>query len=51
MITLPDNKKRDISKITKKTIWIYGSPTTGKTYFANSFPDPLMLNTDGNIKK
>ena len=33
-----------------KVIWVYGAPFSGKTYFANSFPDPLMLNTDGNIK-
>ena len=29
---------------------MYGSPFSGKTTFANKFPDPLMLNTDGNIK-
>ena len=31
-------------------LWIYGSPFSGKTVLANKFPDPLMLNTDGNIK-
>ena len=25
-------------------------PFSGKTFFANKFPDPLMLNTDGNIR-
>lgn len=49
-MTLPENKRRDINAKTKKVIWIYGAPFSGKTYFANSFPDPLMLNTDGNIK-
>ena len=47
---LPVNERRNIEKITKRTIWIYGKPFSGKTTFANKFPDPLMLNTDGNIK-
>lgn len=47
---LPENKRRDIAKVNKKVIWIYGSAFSGKTYFSNKFPDPLMLNTDGNIK-
>ncbi len=47
---LPQNKRRDIQKVQKKVLWIYGSPFSGKTTFANKFPDPLMLNTDGNIK-
>lgn len=47
---LPKNERRDIAKINKKTIWIYGAPFSGKTYLSNKFPDPLMLNTDGNIK-
>lgn len=47
---LPENKRRSIAQTTKRTIWIYGAPFSGKTYFANMFPDPLMLNTDGNVK-
>lgn len=47
---LPKNERRNIEKIEKKVIWIYGLPFSGKTFFANKFPDPLMLNTDGNIK-
>lgn len=47
---LPKNERRNIKEITKKVIWIYGAPFSGKTYFANRFPDPIMLNTDGNIK-
>lgn len=47
---LPENKRRNLESTTKKVIWIYGSPFSGKTTFANQFPDPLMLNTDGNIK-
>lgn len=47
---LPVNERRNIEKIDKRTIWVYGKPFSGKTTFANKFPDPLMLNTDGNIK-
>ena len=47
---LPENKRRTLESTTKKVIWIYGSPFSGKTTFANQFPDPIMLNTDGNIK-
>lgn len=47
---LPKNERRNIEKIDKKVIWMYGSPFSGKTTFANKFPDPLMINTDGNIK-
>ena len=47
---LPENKRRNIEAVQKKVVWLYGSPFSGKTTFANKFPDPLMLNTDGNIK-
>ena len=47
---LPKNERRNINEVTKKVIWIYGSAFAGKTTFANNFPDPLMLNTDGNVK-
>ena len=47
---LPENKRRNLETTTKKVVWIYGSPFSGKTTFANHFPDPLMLNTDGNFK-
>lgn len=47
---LPKNEKRNIDNISKKVIWLYGAPFSGKTFLANKFPDPLMLNTDGNIK-
>lgn len=50
MIKLPENKRRTIEAVGKRVIWIYGVPFCGKTTFANDFPDPLMLNTDGNIK-
>ena len=47
---LPKNERRNIETVEKKVVWLYGSPFSGKTTFANKFPDPLMLNTDGNIK-
>ena len=50
MIKLPENKRRNIEAVKKRVLWIYGVPFCGKTTFANNFPDPLMLNTDGNIK-
>ena len=46
---LPKNERRQVKTVTRKTLWIYGAPFTGKTWFANAFPNPLMLNTDGNI--
>ena len=47
---LPKNERRKVTGQEKKVIWIYGAPFSGKTTFANAFPDPLMLNTDGNVK-
>lgn len=47
---LPENKRRETLTSDNKKIWIYGTPFCGKTYLANQFPDPLILNTDGNIK-
>ena len=47
---LPKNERRDVSKVEKRILWMYGAPFSGKTWFANSFPDVIMLNTDGNIK-
>ncbi|MNW40407.1 PD-(D/E)XK nuclease superfamily protein [compost metagenome] len=46
---LPKNERRDIGTIKRKTLWIYGAPFSGKTWFTNRFPNPLMLNTDGNV--
>lgn len=47
---LPSTERRNLEKVSKRTMWIYGVPFCGKTTFANAFPDPLMLNTDGNIR-
>lgn len=46
---LPKNERRSVT-VTNRKVWIYGAPFSGKTRFANTFPDPLMLNTDGNVK-
>lgn len=50
MSLLPKNERRSIDEVKQKKIWIYGGVASGKTTFADDFPDPLMLNTDGNIK-
>jgi phage nucleotide-binding protein len=50
IMNLPKNERRKIEANTYKKIWLYGAPFSGKTYLANKFPDPLMLNTDGNVK-
>lgn len=50
MIKLPTAERVDISKVEKRVFWIYGAPFSGKTFFANKFPNPLMLNTDGNVR-
>lgn len=47
---IPENKKRDVQASKKVKLYLYGAPMSGKTTFANGFPDPLMLNTDGNIQ-
>ncbi|MGF3114760.1 AAA family ATPase [Facklamia sp. P12937] len=47
---LPKNERRDVTKVNKRVLWMYGAPFSGKTWFANSFPNVIMLNTDGNIK-
>ena len=47
---LPKNERRNVGQIQKKVLWLYGAPFSGKTFLANRFPDPLMLNTDGNIR-
>lgn len=47
---LPSSQRRNVEKIQKKVIWLYGAPFSGKTSLADKFPDPINLNTDGNIK-
>lgn len=49
MIILPENKRVEINNSVRKKIWIYGKPFAGKSTLADKFPDPLFLNTDGNV--
>ena len=48
MIQMPKIERRKLQPSTKRRIWLYGKPMSGKTFFANKFPEPLMLNTDEN---
>lgn len=50
MALLPKNEKTE-KDITPKFFFIWGQSMHGKTYLAKHFPDPLILNTDGNGKK
>lgn len=34
----------------KYKVWVYGSPFSGKSYFADSFPNAYVINTDGNLQ-
>ena len=49
MFKLPENRRRCVNGVEHKKIWVYGSPFSGKTTFADRFPDPIMVNTDGNV--
>ena len=46
---LPKNERRTINAASRKKVWFYGAPFSGKTTLADQFPDPLFLNTDGNL--
>lgn len=48
---LPKNERVTSNTKTKRKIWFYGAPFSGKTYLANSFPDMLLLSTDGNYRQ
>lgn len=48
MSLLPTNERKKTLEAKQKRIWVYGGTMTGKTTFADKFPEPLMLNTDGN---
>lgn len=47
---LPSTDRRPVGQVTKKKIWIYGGTMSGKTTFVDKAPNPLNLNTDGNIQ-
>lgn len=47
---LPSAERRNITETKKRKIWIYGAAFSGKTTFLDVAPNPLNLNTDGNIQ-
>ena len=47
MFKLPENKPQ-VPKDTPRNYFIYGETMSGKSYLANEFPNPIVLNTDGN---
>lgn len=47
---LPVNKPKE-KDITPKVFFIWGQSMSGKTYLARQFPNPVIINTDGNAKK
>ena len=49
-MNLPSSERRNISKTKKRKIWIYGAAFSGKTTMLDDAPNPLNLNTDGNIQ-
>jgi hypothetical protein len=50
MPLLPKNEPME-KDITPKVFFIWGQSMHGKTYLARQFPNPVILNTDGNGKK
>lgn len=50
MSLLPKNEPTE-KDITPKIFFIWGQSMHGKTYLARQFPNPLIINTDGNGKK
>lgn len=46
---LPSVERREVGKANKRKIWIYGPSFSGKTTMLDDAPNPLNLNTDGNI--
>ena len=47
LFKLPENKPQ-IPKDTPRNYFIYGETMSGKSFLANEFPNPIILNTDGN---
>jgi len=47
---LPKNELKT-KDITPTVFFIWGQSMSGKTYLARRFPDPVILNTDGNARK
>ena len=52
MLFIPENVSNDTTKNYDFNVWfIIGNPMWGKSTFANSFPSPILFNTDGNHKQ
>lgn len=47
MFKIPENKPQ-IPKDTPRNFFIYGETMSGKSFLANEFPNPFIINTDGN---
>lgn len=47
MFKLPENKPQ-VPRDTPRNYFIYGETMSGKSYLANEFSNPIVLNTDGN---
>ena len=47
LFKLPENKPQ-VPRDTPRNYFIYGETMSGKSYLANEFPNPIVLNTDGN---
>lgn len=47
---LPSSERRNISSTKKRKLWIYGAAFSGKTTMLDDAPNPLNLNTDGNVQ-
>ena len=50
MSILPPNELK-IANQTPKSFIIWGESMSGKTYLSRQFPNPLIINTDGNGQK
>lgn len=49
MFQLPPNKPQ-VPKDTPRNYFIWGETMSGKSYLASEFPNPIILNTDGNAE-
>ncbi|HER5425061.1 TPA: AAA family ATPase [Streptococcus pyogenes] len=47
MFKIPENKPQ-VPKDTPRNFFIYGETMSGKSFLANEFPNPFIINTDGN---
>lgn len=49
MFRLPKNEPQ-VPKDTPRNFFIFGETMSGKSYLANEFPSPIIINTDGNAE-